>query len=330
METATTSAHALNHALRSAVADLEQVNSWAGLWRFVGIGALFLSFVGLSWSASNLLVFVSYTALAGVFYTFWLVCTHDMVHYTLTGWKWFDEWMPRLISYPMLWPHSTYAQLHRLHHAWNGIDLRDPERVQWTQAEYQQATPIQKWYVRHQWYIDIFGFGGLGLIAKTVYKGLRLRQQFPVLTRTLLWDGVGILAVQTSLTAVAIGHDRLLHYLLFWLVLERVIGILMQTRDHLEHYGLWHTDRGHQLTQLYAGRNLNTSALMAWLMGGLNTHAVHHVFPSLPFNHLSEAFDRMQVVLAQYGLPPMSCGEGYIREMLRLSAQTLLIDESRS
>jgi hypothetical protein len=38
--------------------------------------------------------------------------------------------MPRLLSWPMLSPYGLYAELHRLHHGWNGIDLRDPERVQ--------------------------------------------------------------------------------------------------------------------------------------------------------------------------------------------------------
>ena len=327
METSPMSASALSHALRSAVAELEIVNPWVGLWRFVSLGTLFLSFVWLAWSTSHWLLFVSYTAIAGVFYAFWLVCTHDMVHHTLTGWKRFDEWMPRLIAYPMLWPYGTYAQLHRLHHTWNGIDLRDPERVQWTKTSYQQATPIQQWYVRHQWYVDILLFSGLGLIAKTVYQALRLRPQFPMLSRTLLWDGLGMLVVQTSCGIAAILHDRFESYLLFWLVLERVIGLFLQTRDHLEHYGLWHTGKGHQFTQLYACRTLNTPTWAAWLMGGLNNHAMHHVFPNLPFNHLAEAFDRTQAVLVQYHLPEMVQGDGYIRETLRLSARSCLIDE---
>ncbi len=48
-------------------------------------------------------------------------------------------------------------------------DLRqvDPERVQWTDAEYQRANPFLRWYVRHQWGVDVFGLGGIGLIVKT-------------------------------------------------------------------------------------------------------------------------------------------------------------------
>lgn len=330
MENPTLSAHTLNHALRAAVADLEHVNPWVGMCRFVSIGSLFLCLVWLAWSSSNWLSFLFYTAIAGIFYSFWLVCTHDATHYTLTGWKRFDEWMPRLLSYPMMWPYGTYAQLHHLHHAWNGIDLRDPERVQWTKAEYEQASPLYQWYMRHQWPIDIFVLGGLGLIVKTVHHGLRLRRQYPRLSHALIQDGAGILITQTSFAIAALFHHHLVHYLLFWLVLERVIGLLLQARDHLEHYGLWQTTKGHQLTQLYACRNLTTFGWVAWLMGGLNNHAVHHAFPTLPFNHLSEAFERTQAVLAEHGLPQMARDGGYIQETIRLSMRSLLIDEERS
>jgi fatty acid desaturase len=325
METAAVSPHRLNHALRTAVADLETVNPWLGFWRFLSLGAVFLSLAGLAWVTTSGWLFVVYGAIAGVVYAFWLVCTHDAVHATLTGWKGFDSWVSRLISYPMLWPYGTYAQLHRLHHAWNGIDLRDPERVQWTQAEYERASPLRQWYVRYQWPIDILIFGGLGFIAKTVYHALRLRPQFPVLSQALLWDGVGILLMQVVIGTVILLQDCWVQYLVFWFVLERVIGLILQARDHLEHYGLWRTAQGHQLTQLYACRNLTTSPEVGWLMGGLNHHAVHHAFPGIPFNHLAEAFDRIQWVLEQHELPAMMRDGGYIQETLRLGTQPCLI-----
>lgn len=317
----------ISHSLKLAVADLEIVNPWVGLWRFLTLGILFLSFVSLAWSTPHLLLMVIYTGIAGVLYSFWLVCTHDAAHYTLTSWQWFDTGMSRLASYPMSWPYGTYAILHRLHHAWNGIDLRDPERVQWTQTEYEQAPSWQQWYVRHQWIVDILLLGGIGLIIKTTWHGWKFRHQFPALQRALLLDWIGILLIQTSLIMMAIAHSRLGNYLLFWFILERVIGLIVQTRDHLEHYGLWGTARGHLLTQLYACRNLTTLPLVSWLMGGLPDHAIHHAFPRIPFNHLPEAFQRIQTVLENYRLPAMQRGRGYISETLRLSVQPALIGE---
>lgn len=322
---ASSTSSALSHDLRLAVADLEKVNPWVGLWRFISIGAAFLSLATVAWSMTSGVLFVGLSAIAAALYAFWFICTHDTIHHTLTGWQWFDDLMPRLISYPMLWPYGTYAQLHRLHHAWNGIDLRDPERVQWTKAEYEQASPWQRWYVRHQWSLDILGLGGFGLIAKTFYNGLRHRHHNPALRRALLTDVLGMLIVQAALVTAAIGQGQLGRYLLLWFVLERVIGAIAQLRDHVEHYGLWHTGKGHQLTQLYACRNLKTAGLVAWLMGGLNDHSMHHAFPNVPFNHLAEAFERTQAVLEQHQLPALSREGGYIKETLRLGTQPQVI-----
>lgn len=118
----------LTNELQTAIADLRQVNPWVGLFRFMVIGVVVLSLMALAWSVTDLLAFMTITAIAGIFYAFWMLCTHDMVHKTLTGWSWFETILPRLTTWPMLSPYGTYAMLHRLHHGWNGSDLRDPER----------------------------------------------------------------------------------------------------------------------------------------------------------------------------------------------------------
>jgi fatty acid desaturase len=313
--------------LRTAVADLETVNPWVGLGRFVSVAGVTLSLIALAWSADSPIGFVSYTAIAAIPYAFCLICTHDAVHHTLTGWPWVDELIARLVAYPMLWPHGIYSQLHRLHHGWNGIDLRDPERVQWTIAEYQHAHPWLQWYVRHQWPIDLLGSGGMGLIGKTVINSFRLQPQLPILRRMLLLDGLGIFGIQLICVLAAVRVDRIGDYILFWLVLERIMGVIIQARDHLEHYGLWGQVSGHQLTQLYASRNLTTHRLVGWLMGGLNYHAVHHAFPRIPFNQLPVAYERVQTILAQQHLPPLNTGRGYVQETLHLGTHPLLIGD---
>lgn len=323
-----TRANNLTKDLRAATAELHTVNPWAGLLRFCILGLIFLSLVFLAWSAESELLFWGWTAIAGPFYAFWLICTHDAVHHTLTGRSWLDELLPRLISWPMLWPFGCYAELHRLHHGWNGVNLRDPERVQWTVQEYRQASPILRWYVRHQWGFDILVLGGLGLIVKTFANALRFQALLPRLRLQLLLDIGGMFLIQGCLLALVISiQGSILRYLLFWLVLERLIGVIGQTRDHLEHYGLWGTAKGHQLTQLYASRNLCVNHLTGWLMGGLNYHAVHHAFPDIPFNRLPEAHQRIQAVLQNHGLPLMTLGQGYLREAIRLSRQATLIGE---
>ena len=315
----------ISRDLRSRVSDLETVNPWVGLWRFCSLGLLVLSFMTLAWTSHHPILFFGYTAIAAIFYAFWFICSHDATHRTLTGWAWFDDLIPRLIGYPMLWVPSVYAYLHRLHHGWNGINLQDPERVQWTVSEYEQAAPLVQWYVRHQWVIDLLIFGGLGMIAKTILKAVKLGHEMPVLHRLLVLDSIGIFAAQTICLIIAASYHRLFDYLLFWLILERVIGVIVQARDHLEHYALWSRTTNHQLTQLYSCRNLRTHPLITWLMGGLSYHSIHHAFPQIPFNRLPEAFDRVQSVLDDYELPAMTVGAGYVQETLRLSVQPSLI-----
>ncbi len=304
--------------LHTAIADLRQVDPLVGLFRFVTIGAIVIGLMALAWSVNNLFAFMAITAIAGIFYAFWIICSHDSVHRTLTGWWWFETILPRLTTWPMCWPYGTYALLHRLHHRWNGIDLRDPERVQWTQAEYQRANPILRWYVRHQGLLDLFVLGGIGLILKTSIQGWKLRTVLPQLRRQLWLDLTGILAIQGGLLVFFSQRGEIVRYLLFWLILERTIGAVAQMRDRLEHYGMWGQTDCYRLTQLYACRNLDTYPGVGWLMGGLDYHAVHHAFPDIPFNHLPVAFDRIQDVLQRNGLPLMLQGKGYLHETIEL------------
>lgn len=316
----------LIYDLTTATKDLHRVAPWPGLLRFTVLGLTFLPLVYLAWTASTCLSFVGWTVLASMLYSFWLICTHDASHHTLTGWAWFDETSARLVSWPMLWPFGTYGELHRLHHSWNARDLRDPERVQWTEQEYQHTSPLLRWYVRHQWPADILAAGGLGLIVKTFSHGLRLQTTVPRLRWQLPLDIAGIVVMQTGLITLTLAtHHSPWRYLLFWLILERTIGIGMQTRDHLEHYGLWQPGNQRLMTQLYASRNLQVWPGLGWLVGGLHYHGVHHAFPGIPFSHLPEAFRRVQLVLARHGMPPLAVDEGYLRTPLRLAKATILI-----
>ena len=65
----------------------------------------------------------------GVAYALLLIATHEMLHGTLFGWGRLEYALACLLSWPMAWPFATYARLHHLHHRWNGLDSRDPERT---------------------------------------------------------------------------------------------------------------------------------------------------------------------------------------------------------
>lgn len=316
--------------LRAAVSDLQTVNPWAGLIRFAILGCLSVSLIIFTWQQSAIWSFALSSLATGVVYAFWLICNHDANHRTLTGWQWFDTLMPRLVSWPVLWPVGTYHHLHPLHHAWNGIDLRDPERVQWTSTEYYHASPWQQWYVRHQWLMDILVLGGIGLIIRTVLHGLQLNTTYPHLRRQLTIDLVGILGSQALIMAIILLQGgELWKYGLFWIFLERGAGFINQSREHIEHYSTWQQVDGYQVTQLYACRNIQTYAWVNWLMGGLPYHSIHHAFPQIQSGKLPEAFDRIQAVLENYQLPPMTYENGYIASFLKHYNQFSLILDSR-
>ncbi|WP_261264984.1 fatty acid desaturase family protein [Laspinema olomoucense] len=320
--------HSLTQSLQQVTADLQSIDPVPGLLRFTILGFLSLSLLLIAWTTANPIFFATTATLGGFLWGFWLICTHDMTHQTLTGWKNCDRLLPYVISWPLFWPYGVYATLHPWHHAWNGINLRDPERVQWTEVEYQQAHPLVQFYIRHQWAIDIAIFGGIGLIFKTLVKGLQFQEQIPRLRQQLIRDILGSVSIHTLLFTGAYLQGKVLHYLLLWLILERAIGLVMQTRDHLEHYGLWGKSTTSHLTQLYGGRNIATHPLIGWLMGGLSYHAIHHAFPGIPFYHLPEACDRIQTVLQDHELPPMKLDPGYLKSAYHLGKNPVLIGAS--
>ena len=314
--------------LRAAVQGCDRVSIWKGLGRFLGLGLVCLGSVAIAWHCTDWLPFVGWSAIAGITYAFWIICSHDAVHHTLTGVGWLDEALGRLVSWPIWSVIGVYGELHKLHHGWNGANLDDPERIQRTQAEYDRAGPLRRWYFRHQWAVDLFGCGAIGIVARNIREGLRYQAKNPRIRRQLGCDLTGIIVLHSLLLAWVLSAEAIGRYLLFWLVVERLVGLIIQAREHLEHYGLWRSDRLHLLTQLYATRNVRASGLVNWLMGGLPYHSVHHAFPGIPIDQLPAAFDRIQAVLQAHDRPPLTVVPGYWRGSAEIARTRHLIPDS--
>jgi fatty acid desaturase len=287
------------------------VNRPLTLLRLGGLAALLLAAVGLSWQTAEPLPMLAAALLAGVAYALLLIGTHEAVHGTLLGMPRLEFALSCLISWPMAWPFATYASLHLLHHRWNGRDPRDPERTEPLDAERRAAGPLRCWQQRHPLVARALGLGGLGLIASTYGHGVRLRGEDHRLAGRLALDVTGSLLVQASLLALALSQGVLGRYLLFWLVLERTIGVIVQTRAVIEHHGLWRNREHHLLTQLYATRTVGAAAWVNLLMGGLPHHAAHHAFPAIPFHQLPLASQRIEAVLNEAGQPALPRAENY-------------------
>ncbi|NEQ53084.1 MAG: hypothetical protein F6K11_23585, partial [Leptolyngbya sp. SIO3F4] len=82
---------------------------------------------------------------------------------------------------------------------------------------------------------------------------------------------------------------------------------------------------GHLITQLYSARNVQTSPWFGWLIGGLNYHAVHHAFPSIPFDQLPEAYGRILTVLNKHKMPAVEIEQNYPSAIKKLTKSFALI-----
>ncbi|MFZ9518851.1 MAG: fatty acid desaturase family protein [Silvanigrellaceae bacterium] len=315
-------------ALAKVVADLQKMQPGPGLLRlFCSTSLLVLSLV-LSWQFNTSeFGYYAFALMAGVFFAASAVTTHDAIHHTLTGWEWFDEVSARVVTWPVLWPHGLYSELHKLHHKMNGVDLRDPERVTYTESEYESAGPLMRFYIRNQLWISVLFAGGIGMIAGHIGRAIKFLPQSKALRRQMTYDIVGIVLLNGMLYAFAAYHGQLGKAVLLYLLVERVGGGLLQFRAHIEHYGLSGKRANYFATQLHTCRNIETNAAMSWLMNGLNFHSIHHAFPKVPFYHLEEATRRMDALLDENSADAMPHAQGYLRTYLSLSRKMRLLND---
>ncbi|MFM8526175.1 MAG: fatty acid desaturase family protein [Cyanobacteriota bacterium] len=284
------------------------------LWALARLGILSSVLLGGAWvffsqplGALSLMVVV----MAGIAYALLLIATHEMVHGTFLGRPDLERLLACALSWPMAWPQLTYARLHHLHHRWNGRDARDPERTDVLPHERESAGPWRRWLQDHLLPWRIVVLGGVGLIADTAAKGWQLTDVDPALARSRWLDGVGVIAVHGLMLSLAITHNVVWRYLLFWLVLERVIGAIVQFRGLVEHHGLWHSESSHLLTQLYGSRNVTVPIWLNAFFGGLPHHSAHHAFPWIPSSRLPQATARVAAVLEHHRAPELPTLNSY-------------------
>lgn len=316
----------INRELLNCLADLHRQVAWRGLLRsFLGLSGL-IALAIWSVSAPNLPTLLWRGGLTGVFYASLFVTTHDALHHTLTGLPFWDELIPRLVSYPALWFHGLYKELHLIHHRANGNDLADPERPQFTREEYGRGSVLKRWYIRNQWFVDLFVLGGFGFIYHHVAQGLEYGKKMPRVRRALYSDLAGLLALNGTILLVTAHYGRTPQYLVLYLCLERITGLVHQFRSRVEHYGLWGKEALPLETQIYTSRNIATSPFVSFYFNGLNFHSIHHAFPRVPYYHLKAAHGRLAAWAESRGRP-LPTARGYLRTAFELARHPRLIDD---
>lgn len=311
--------------LRLVIKDLEFTRPWRGFLKF----ALLLTFfIGMAFGAfytRSELYFLLFSFTGGLIAASLLILTHDAIHHTLTGWQWFDDIAPRITN-SILWFHGVYKEIHKIHHKMNGDDTDDPERVQWTVEEFKTGSVFKRFYIRHQWFFDIFIFAGIGLIFKTLLHGLKHFSKSRAIRREFLYDILGITAFNVIIYGIALSNGTGFKYFLFWFILERISGGILQWRAHIEHYGLWGKGNHFFETQILNCRNITTRPFISWYFNHLNFHSVHHAFPRVPFYHLKEAHERFKKFFREeYPEFKMPEENGYIMTSLKLAQKPILI-----
>jgi len=279
--------------------------------RLTALSALLLGGAWLYWRLPLGGAAIGAVLISGVAYGLLLIAPPEMVHGTLLGFRTLEQWLACLLSWPMAWPYLTYARLHHLHHRWNGCDPRDPERTTPLPQERLAAGPLRRLVHRHLLWWRVGVLGGVGLIVDTARKGFSLHRQDQGLVQAQFIDGAGVTVLHTAMLLVALSQGELWRYLLFWLLLERVIGAIVQFRGMVEHHLLWRAREAQLLTQLYATRNINAGRWLNALMGGLPYHCAHHAFPAIPSERLPVATRRITMVLERHGAPPLPTLQSY-------------------
>lgn len=295
----------MTEAIEAQVQPLFRVNTTLGWLRLLMLLLPSLASLWVYWQEPQLLLALPWLLVATVLYALVLISTHDISHGTLLGQGSLEQGVGCALSWPVAWPYLTYRNLHMLHHRMNGMDLRDPERREPTNQEAARAHPLRQWHFRHPFWGSALLMGGSQLIGSMFWFGWKLRNDHSKLLRGMRIDAIGILVVQILIISLAIWNGGLLKCLLMLLVVERVVGAVMQVRGMIEHHGLWQPNTTYELTQLYTSRNINAGWLVNFLMGGLPHHSLHHAYPSIPYHHLPAASQIAERVLSQHGKPSL-------------------------
>jgi fatty acid desaturase len=308
----------MSEVIEDAVRPLFHVNRRLGWLRLFVLVVPALACLWAYGHDPNLATALLWLVAGTLFYAFAMISTHDISHATLLDQGDLEQAVGCALSWPTFWPYLTYRNLHMVHHRMNGMDLRDPERREPTEAEAARASRLRQFHFRHPFWVSVLGMGGLQLILSMFWFGWKLRDLHSKLSAGLRIDLIGILLVQASLFTWAIHQGHVLRLVVALIAVERIVGGVMQARGMIEHHGLWSRNTTYELTQLYTSRNIEAGPVVNFLMGGLPHHSLHHAYPSIPYDKLPQATAIAEAELTRHGKPQLPKVSGYAQGLALL------------
>jgi fatty acid desaturase len=295
----------MTEAIEDALEPLFQVNRTLGWFRLVVLLVPSLAGLWMDFQEASRGVALLWLVAATLIYSFLMIGTHDTSHATLLDLGDTEQAVGCALSWPIAWPYLTYRNLYMLHHRMNGMDVRDPERREPTAEEEAKSTPLRRFHFLHPFWVSALGMGGLQLILSMFWFGWKLRDTHSRLIDGMRTDRIGIVVVQAAMFTWAISQGQVLRLILMLVVVERLVGAVMQTSGMIEHHQLWQRNTTYELTQLSTSRNIASGPVVNFLMGGLPHHSLNHAYPSIPYDRLPEATGIAEAELTNHGKPPL-------------------------
>jgi len=320
--------------LHAELRELKRISPWPGALHLLirlPLQGLLWWWACQAWVAQEYGIFILATVIAGLCFASLISLSHDALHHRLTGLSWLDEFVGRLISWPIAWPIGAYKYVHLMHHQQSGNDLDDPERISPLAADWARS-PWHRARLRNQLWLAMFITGAAGL-AHNILLAVFKRWHIPALRRAFIVDLFGIVTVIVLMGTGAFwgqGWQGLLGFLIAWFIHERLVGVLHQFRNHMEHYGLWGSLASTLDTQYISARTIKTNLIGRLFFNGLNRHAEHHFAPAIPFYKLESAHVLIARAYEQEGFANVEIN-GYmtaLRDVLVLMRKQYCADAS--
>ena len=278
--------------------------STAGAWAFAAV-----FFLAPAWSAVQAGAYVASILLFFRTGTF----IHELVHARRDQMRWFGRAWNLFVGIPFLMPWIFYRNHADHHNAQHFGTPRDGEYLPLASSPLRETVK----YLAQVPLLPLFMLLRLGVLGPVswLHRGLRewvlthasaavsnpyYAKRFPHRDeRHLLMVEVAAFIYLTALAALIVaGAIRLEHVAMGYLLLAGALGLNWVRNLAAHRYG----NRGERMTHLEQMEDSINITGQTWLTlvlfpVGLRYHALHHLFPSLPYHNLGKAHRRLSTLL---------------------------------
>ena len=216
----------------------------------------------------------------GVLIAFLFCPLHETIHRTAFATRWINDVLAQILGFVVLLPSHRFRYFHYEHHRHTHVQDRDPELT-------VSKPRTRAGFVLYLTGFQSFWWVGISTIAK--HAAGRVNDDFvpsngraKAVAEARLYL-LGYMAI--GVAALATGS---------WLPLMYWLVPLAFGTPFLRLYLLAeHTLLPHSGNMLRNSRTIRTHAVLRWLAWRMPFHTEHHVFPSIPFHALEQAYRKI-------------------------------------